>query len=119
MPGRKPMDMTLCMNLCSYFKPGKSEEMACQGYVVVQRMITDGRGVPLARPARLARPDPAALARLHDAVCQACVFREHDCDHIATGGTAVPCGGLLLLAHLVASGELRLDEIELHASRKQ
>lgn len=119
MAKRTRMDTTLCANLCRYYKPGKSEELACQGYVVVQRIITAGRQVPLRRPVRMVSPGPEALERLHGAVCMRCAFREQDCDYIATGGTAPSCGGFLLLTHLVGSGELTLDEIEQHALRKQ
>lgn len=112
MPRRGKIDTTLCENLCSYYKPGKNEELACQGYIVVQRLISKGKRFPLARPARVTSPGPEALKGLVEGVCLQCSFREQDCDYIATGGSAPSCGGFLLLSHLVGSGELTLDDIE-------
>lgn len=112
MPKGSKMDTTICLNLCSYYKPGKSEELACQGYVVVQRLISRGKALSQTRPARLVCPAVETLKGLRDRVCLRCSFREQDCDYIATGGSAPSCGGFLLLSHLVGSGELTLDEIE-------
>jgi hypothetical protein len=112
MRKRTRTDTALCLNFCTYYKPGRNEELACQGYVVVQRLISGGRRLSQERPAKAARPNAATLKGLQDRVCLRCSFREQDCDYIATGGNAPSCGGFLLLSHLLGTGELTLDEIE-------
>lgn len=106
------MDTTLCLNVCPYYKPGKNEELACQGYVVVQRLISGGKKISPERPVRVVLPGRDTIRGLQDRVCGKCPFRDHDCDYIASGGTAPSCGGLLLLSHLLGVGKLTLDEIE-------
>ena len=111
MPERGDADTTLCRTFCTYYKPGKTDDLACQGFLVVHSMITSGRQLPPASPDRLAVPDKRTADVLQERVCGACSFREQDCDYIATGGTAPSCGGFLVLKHLVASGEITLEDI--------
>jgi hypothetical protein len=103
--------ITLCLNFCQYYKPGKNEDLACRGYAVVGRLIESGKTVPLHRPRKMKVPGKAATQELKDLVCAACPFHEADCDFILTGGTAAPCGGVLLLLHLLGSGEITIEEI--------
>jgi hypothetical protein len=42
----------------------------------------------------------------------ACSFHEADCDFVLSGGTASPCGGYVLLFHLLGSGDLTLEELK-------
>jgi hypothetical protein len=112
MSRKKRKDTKLCESFCSYYKPGKNEELACQGYVVVQRIISRGKALPLGRPQRTRHPDADTRRVLEERVCLHCEFREQDCDFIATGGNAPSCGGFVLLSHLLASGDLTAEEIE-------
>jgi len=105
-------DTTLCRNFCEYYKPGKNEELECQGFVVVHRLIGKGRSLSREKPRRTAVPDPLIAAGLKDRVCTVCSFQKADCDFILSGGTAPPCGGYALLLHLLGSGDLTLEEIE-------
>jgi len=109
---RAKEDTTLCANFCQYYKPGRNEELACQGFVVVHSLITKGRKLSQEKPAIAAKPDARTLEGLKDRVCSACSFREADCDFVLSNGTAMPCGGFVLLSHLLGSGELKLEEIE-------
>jgi hypothetical protein len=109
---RAKKDTTLCVNFCRYYKPGRNEELECQGFVVVHGLITKGRKLSQERPGIAVRPDELTLEGLKGRVCSACAFREADCDFALSGGTAVPCGGFVLLSHLLGSGELKLEEIE-------
>lgn len=103
--------MSLCRNFCTYYKPGKNEELACQGFIVVQRLIARGRPVPPARPERVAAPDCTTIERMKERVCAFCDFRIDGCDFILTDGAAAPCGGVTLLAHLLVSGELQPEDL--------
>ena len=105
-------DPTLCRNFCRYYKPGKNEELACQGFVVVHRLIEKGRQLSQKKPRSISAPDAATIEGLKGRVCAACSFREADCDFILSGGTASPCGGYMLLFHLLGSGDLTLDELD-------
>jgi hypothetical protein len=103
---------TLCRNFCAYYKPAKKEELACRGFVVVQRLIEKGRAVPLARPEAAVPPDKRVEESLRQRLCRACDFRENDCDFILTGGNASPCGGFALLVRLLGTGKITIEEIE-------
>jgi hypothetical protein len=105
-------DTTVCRNYCAYYKPGKNEDMMCQGFVVVHGILRGGKQVSLSRPATFADPGAAAIEGLRKRVCSACSFRRADCDYVLTGGTAVPCGGFALLSHLLGSGEVTLTDID-------
>lgn len=113
MPLRKQRkaDTRLCKNFCRYYKPGKNEDLACQGFVVVHRLIEKGRHLSQEKPRRTKEPDTKTVEGLKERVCAACSFHVADCDFILTGGTASPCGGYALLLHLLGSGDLTLGEI--------
>jgi len=103
---------TLCRNFCAYYKPAKKEELACRGFVVVQRLIEKGRAVPLVRTGRAVPPDSATKESLMRHVCKECDFREADCDFILTKGTAPACGGFVLLSSLLSSGEITIEDLQ-------
>ena len=109
---RAKEDATLCVNYCQYYKPGRNEELECQGFVVVHRLINKGRKLSQERPGTMSVPDARTLEGLKGRVCSACSFHAADCDFVLSGGTAAPCGGFALLAHLLGHGDLKLEEIE-------
>ncbi len=108
---RRKSDITLCRSFCQYYKPGKNEELSCRGFNIVHRLVQKGRKLPVERPETPSRPDPGTAASLRDCLCGACDFRDGDCDFVLTG-TAPPCGGFMLLSHLLGTGELTLEEIK-------
>ncbi len=112
MTRSKKRHTTLCRNTCSYYKPGKNEEMMCQGYVVVHRLLERGRQIPLARPSGAPAPAARTLEGLRKRVCAVCSFQRADCDFILTGGAAAPCGGVVLLSHLLENGEVSFEEVD-------
>jgi hypothetical protein len=105
-------DTTLCRNTCIYYKPGKNEDMMCQGFVVVHTLLQSGKKLPLARPADAPKPGAETIDELRRRICAVCAFRVDGCDFVLTGGEAVPCGGFSLLSYLVESGDVTLTEIE-------
>jgi hypothetical protein len=109
---KRKADTTLCRNFCQYYKPGKNEELACQGFVVVHRLIGKGKQLSQEKPRRTEVPDARTVEGLKGRVCGACSFHEADCDFVLSGGTASPCGGYVLLFHLLGSGDLTLEELE-------
>ena len=85
--------------------------MACEGFLVLQRMERDGTKLPAKAAGRLAMPTGAEDDALRTEVCGSCSFREQDCDFTATGGIAPSCGGLVLLRHLLGSGDIVMADI--------
>jgi hypothetical protein len=45
MEGASSLVKTLCLKHCSYYKPGKNEELACRGFHVVERLMQSGRTI--------------------------------------------------------------------------
>ncbi len=101
----------LCEQHCSYYKPGKNETMACEGFAVVRRLIEQGRDLPLGRRAP-GSESTGSQSALRKTLCARCGFREADCDFILTGGKALPCGGFVVLRHLLDEGKVAIEEIE-------
>ena len=103
------LDKMLCLTFCSYYKPGKNEELACRGYDVVKRLLQEGRKITFDRPDKAI---PSAIIKMIvQQMCLTCDFHEHDCDFIQNR-KAPPCGGFVLLAQLLGSGEIALDDIK-------
>jgi len=100
------------MNFCRYFKPGKNQDPLCQGFVVVRKLITSGKQLPKTLPGPPASAGEGDITGLKERTCSVCLFRDGDCDYILTNGTAPPCGGFVLLSHVLGSGVLTLREID-------
>jgi hypothetical protein len=111
MPKPAKPDRSLCLNFCAYYRPGKNEELMCQGFVVVHGLLRGGRRISLEKPQRAAVSDRATAEGIRKRVCAVCSFHAADCDYIASNGAASPCGGVALLFHLLGAGELTLEEI--------
>jgi hypothetical protein len=105
----------ICLPFCDFYKPGAKEELLCRGARLVERMVDrerlrpgdfQGLGNNVSWP-------PDRKADLEAVVCAPCPFRMDDCDfqspHPPEG--ARPCGGLLLLAQLLAAGRITLREL--------
>ena len=102
---------TLCRDFCAYYKPEKKEELACRGFVVVQRLIEKGRAVPPTGTGTAVPPDSTTREPLLRHVCKECDFREADCDFILTKGKAPACGGFVLLSYLLGNGEITIEDL--------
>lgn len=103
-----PLERSLCERYCVYFKPGKNEELACRGYVVVEQLLDQKKIVLPVAGGRAFDPHKAEL--LIQSLCASCDFRENDCDFMADRA-ASPCGGFLLLAQLIERGSIAVDNI--------
>lgn len=111
MEKKSELAAILCLNFCAYYKPGKNEALACEGFAVVQRLIEGGRKLSLKKRGSSATK-PATAQALRANVCRACSFHASDCDFILTGGKAAPCGGFALLSLLLDEGEITLEDIK-------
>jgi len=107
--GPKP-DLTqmVCLRLCSYYKPGRNEELACQGYLVLERLALQGVSMRGAKAEPRDRNGDEFLVRT---LCMACSFQKHDCDFMENK-TLPPCGGFLLLAQLLATKDISIEDVK-------
>jgi len=103
------LSQALCLTFCSYYKPGKNEELVCRGYAVVERLRQRGKAISFNKSKKAA--DPATVECLRKELCVTCDFQKQDCDFIQDR-TAPSCGGFALLAQLLASEDLTLEDIK-------
>jgi hypothetical protein len=108
MTDNSPLEQTLCLKFCSYYKPGKNEELACRGYLVVERLSREGKSLVIENSS--GELSPVLRDRLIDVLCLACDFHEQDCDFMQDRA-ARPCGGFVLLEKLLGSGVITIEDI--------
>jgi hypothetical protein len=111
----------LCKYFCSYFKPLQKEDLACEGFIVIERLLRNGKNITFDRPDK--EYDYGMQKMLAQAMCTVCPFYADDCDFImAARSTAFnekenekekpsPCGGFIFLTHLLESNIIKIDDI--------
>jgi len=55
--------------------------------------------------------DKHVTDQLIQSLCSVCTFHEYDCDYFQDR-VSQPCGGFLLLSHLLESGKITIAEIK-------
>ena len=108
----------LCSGHCSFYKPGKDEELACKGFLILEKLLYERKEFPaLTQKIVLSMKAEDDLFRL---LCRGCSFFEQDCDFAAwkrgEGGAAAretvnPCGGFFCLGHCIDQGQVDIDDI--------
>jgi hypothetical protein len=106
---RGDLRVELCARFCPYYKPGKKEDLACKGFLVVKGLIEEGREIPFFVTDR--RPDPALREKLLRDLCVVCPFFEDGCDFVQQKERSLPCGGFILLAYLLRANIITIDNI--------
>jgi hypothetical protein len=109
MTDNPTLEQTLCLKFCSYYKPGKNEELACKGYMVVERLLREGKSLVLDSNSCESSPDLSD--RIVKTLCITCDFHKQDCDFMQDR-TARPCGGYVLLERLLGCGMITIEDIE-------
>ncbi len=99
----------LCLQFCPYYKSSKNEELACRGFLEVRSLVEKGRHISF--HSRGGEVRQATVEALLQKMCRVCQFHKDDCDFILKGHKAPPCGGFLLLGHLVDEGTISIDDI--------
>ncbi len=98
----------ICRPYCLFFREGEKEDMACLGAQVAKRLAENARFDPKTVGGFDAQASPWRDRHLDEAlfshVCRKCDFLAADCEYREENPPedAVPCGGLILLAHLLA-----------------
>ncbi len=105
---KKSLETSLCMQFCTYYKPGKKEELACRGYTVVERLMQSGKAVPANGADK--GFDHERAEPLVSVLCRACDFHIDGCDFMLDR-EAAPCGGFVLLARLLEDGIIAIGDI--------
>jgi len=100
----------LCQNFCPFYKPAKNDELACMGFLVVERLIEKGKKITFNRSGK--KLDPVTEETLRQNMCIACPFYENDCDYAQQKEGALPCGGLKLLGHLLETKIIVVSDIK-------
>jgi len=99
----------LCSRFCPYYKPGKKEDLACKGFLVIEGLIRRGRKIPLFVTEK--KSNPAIQESLIHNLCAVCSFSEDGCDFVQQKERLSPCGGFILLAYLLGADIITIDNI--------
>jgi hypothetical protein len=100
----------LCRPFCTYYKPGRNEELLCRGALVIEQLMLSGK-IVFSAEAKHTALDEAASDIVVQAVCKSCDFRDHDCD-FAQDRKARPCGGYILLSRLLGAKMISIEDIQ-------
>ena len=115
---RDELVQRICAGYCSFYKPGKTDEIACNGFTIVRRLI--GQSPDAVYEDGKDGTDSLTEHALFQAVCTPCPFFEGDCDFASwkrgespgvTRRDVNPCGGLLFLACAVVSGSMDIQAV--------
>ena len=75
----------------------------------MRSLVEKGRHISFHNRSGEARPE--TVKALVQKICKSCQFYKEDCDFILKDHKAPPCGGFLLLGHLVDDGTISVDDI--------
>ncbi len=93
----------VCRGYCTFYKNDKDEQMACQGFIVAEKLMKD-EWLPVPDKSDMSRQCDNDLARI---LCPVCPFVVDGCDYAAWSRKDLlradqsgiqPCGGFLFLA---------------------
>ncbi|MEW6052420.1 MAG: hypothetical protein AB1552_01340 [Nitrospirota bacterium] len=126
----------LCGTFCRYYKSAEKEDLACLGFLVIEKLHGQGLNIPFDK----ADGVPAAKTQeiLFRYLCTSCPFYEDGCDfadtcrleehgapnpvspplHRIAGGSKsakkalpLPCGGFIVLVNLLQKRIINIDDI--------
>ncbi|MBN2655247.1 MAG: hypothetical protein JXR79_09095 [Nitrospirae bacterium] len=93
----------VCASCCSFYKPGKKEEMLCGGYKFLKHHLCVSELEALISNALkktyLRKTDEDRWIREH--ICSKCDFLVDGCDFIE-GLPSPPCGGCIIIFRLIS-----------------
>lgn len=101
---------TLCQNFCAYNRPDKKEDLACMGFLVVEKLIKKGREIPFHKTDKKFKAHTEE--KLTKTICVVCPFHESDCDFVRKKKDAPPCGGFMLLGNLLEKNIISIDDMQ-------
>jgi hypothetical protein len=111
--------VNLCKKFCAYFKPSKKEDLVCEGFTVIERCLSNGKPIVFDMPDKGYAYETQEM--LTQDICRVCPFYQNDCDFILSQLSSplnreetkrpLPCGGFILLAYLLESNIIKIDDI--------
>ena len=102
----------LCRKFCAFYKETKTEDLSCQGFVTVEKIIRQGRQLPFDTVDKTDRKISKEIEQfLIQEICNMCPFFENDCDFIQYGWKSTPCGGYIFLGELIKRQIISVDNI--------
>ena len=101
----------ICQNFCRYYKPSKDEELACRGFVILEKLAGKGKAVTFRLPEKTGGPHADMTLIAH--VCAECPFFPGDCDFSLKKKGSSPCGGFIVLGRLVEAGLISVDDLKI------
>jgi hypothetical protein len=99
----------VCRNYCRYYKPSKDEELACMGFLIIQRLLRNGAEIIFEESQAVLAPYTEET--LVGNVCVTCPFFPDGCDFSLKREGSFPCGGFLVLGRLMEAGSISIDDI--------
>ncbi len=102
------LGQTVCLKYCSYYKPGKNEELACRCSLVVEQIMHSGK--PRVPGTFKKEHDHSAAETIIQKICRECDFYERDCDFMQDPA-APPCGGMVVLTQLLRLKKISVDDL--------
>ncbi|MCF8025003.1 MAG: hypothetical protein K9K82_05900 [Desulfobacteraceae bacterium] len=106
----------ICRPLCMFFAEDEKEEMACLGARAAARLYENGGIGPeeirnIIKDREVWEKHRADLGHV---LCRACEFCAEDCDFQSPepSGDLEPCGGYILLAHLIEQNAISIKDVE-------
>lgn len=99
----------VCRDYCRYYKPSKDEELACMGFLIIQRLLRNGKEITFEESQAVLAPSTEET--LVGNVCVTCPFFPDDCDFSLKREGSFPCGGFVVLGRLMEAGSIRIDDI--------
>lgn len=107
-------DEWICRRNCSFYKPNRTEEERCRGFVLA---LNISKLKPLSEIKDNSEAFDSSFLKefLRANVCQACPFYIDGCDYTSEDPpeNCLPCGGLILLSTALHNGRLALSDVRL------
>ena len=110
MMNKKTQVKKLCRTFCPYYKPSKDEELACLGFLIVEKLT--GKNKKISFKKRRGKPSASSVKAISQNICPECPYYEDDCDFAAEKKGALPCGGFILLGHLLDEDFINIDDMK-------
>lgn len=94
----------ICGGFCSFYKPGKNEDLKCGTYAFLARNLSTGE-IRHAALKSSPRPDYSRDREIRALICDRCEFLVAGCD-FREGFPSSPCGGYAIVEGLLKRGRI-------------
>ncbi len=108
----------VCEGCCSFYKPGKDEELACMGLLVLGNLTLPWDEIDMNVQEKVVHSE--TMDNLYGILCVQCPFFDDGCDFAAerrgeprepVRRDATPCGGFLFLGACIDRGSIDIQAL--------